>query len=131
MYPNVRENNPRFPHTCVITRPAVNSNPLEDEQESVVIYEGQCRSFDFHTTDSRGEVITSTRKLSLPVRQNEWVSIDDNSSSSTVDLSDKWLIPLEGDSIIVDKGSHREYGIVVDKMPSNLGTHLIWRFVRN
>lgn len=129
MYPNVRENNPRFPHTCVITRPVANSNPLEDEQESVVIYEGQCRSFDFHTTDSRGDVITSTRKLSLPVRQNEWRTADEDSSSG--EGTGKMLIPLEGDKIIVNKGSHTEYGIVIDKMPSNLGTHLIWRFVRN
>lgn len=116
MYPNVRENNPRFPHTCVISRPLL-GNALEDEQEGVVIYEGECRSFDYHTTDGKGDVITSTRKLSLPVRQNEWDS--------------EHPIPIEGDTIEVDKGSYREYGVVIDKMPGNLGTHLIWRFIRN
>jgi len=117
MYPNVRENNPRFPHTCVIRRTAVPSSPMEDEGESVVVYEGECRSFDFHTTSDSGEVLTSTRRLSLPVRQQEW--------------NEDRPIPLEGDTVEVDKGSHKEYGVVTDKMPSNLGTHILWKFIRN
>lgn len=117
MYPNVHEQNPRFPHTCVIRRSVNPIDPMEDDQEGVVIYEGVCRSFDFHTTSDSGEVLTSTRKLSLPVRQQEW--------------DEEHPIPIEGDTVEVDKGSHREYGIVIDKMPGNLGTHLLWRYVRN
>ena len=107
--------NPRFPHWCRITRPVENTNPMVDEQTEQVIYEGECRSFDNHTTSQRGDVITTARKLSLPVRQQEW---------------DCRMIPLEGDSIEVCKLSHKEYGIVKDKMPGNLGTHIIWEYVR-
>ena len=71
--------NPRFPHTCKISRVVRGSatqskSPRndDDEQESVVIYEGICRSFDFHTTSSSGELISSNRKLSLPQKQDEW-----------------------------------------------------------
>ena len=117
MYPNIQESNPRFPHNCVITRKAVPDNPMEDEGEETVIYEGICRSYDFHTTSTAGEVLTSTRKLSLPVRQQEW--------------NEEHPIPLEGDLLVVNKGSHTEYGIVLDKMPGNLGTHLLWKYIRN
>lgn len=108
--------NPRFPHWCRITRPTDNDDPMLDESEECVVYEGECRSFDDHTTNHRGEVITSARKLSLPVRQQQW--------------GEKWAMPLEGDSVCVCKGSHKEYGIVKDKMPGNLGTHILWEYVR-
>jgi len=118
MYPEIHEYNPRFPHTCVIKRPVLSDDPMiDDGGEDVVIYEGECRSYDFHTTSSAGDVLTSNRKLSLPVRQQEW--------------DDDHPIPLEGDIVEVDKGSHKEYGVVLDKMPGNLGTHILWRFVRN
>lgn len=108
--------NPRFPHKCRITRPVKNDNPMVDTPDERVIYEGACRSYDDHTTNHRGEVITSARKLSLPVRQQQWGG----------DLP----IPVEGDSVCVCKGSHCEYGIVKDKMPGNLGTHILWEYVR-
>ncbi len=117
MYPNVREDNSRFPHTCTIKRSVRSDDPLADDEESVTIYEGVCRSSDFHTTSNAGDVITSTRKLSLPIRQQEW--------------DEDHPIPLEGDEVSVNKGSHKEYGIILDKMPGNLGTTLLWRFVRN
>lgn len=108
--------NPRFPHMCCITRPVEGDDPMVDTQEEQVIYEGPCRSFDDHTTNHRGEVIASSRKLSLPVRQQEWGC-------------DR-PIPVEGDTVKVCKGSHCEYGIVKDKMPGNLGTHILWEYVR-
>ena len=117
MYPNIQEYNPRFPHTCVISRKAVPDDPMEDEGEALVIYEGVCRSYDFHTTSTAGDVMTSTRKLSLPVRQQEW--------------NKDHPIPLEGDIVVVNKGSHSEYGVVLDKMPGNLGTHILWKYIRN
>lgn len=91
-------------------------NPMLDSSEECVVYEGICRSFDTHSTSNRGDVIEGSRKLSLPLRQQEW--------------GKEWTIPLEGDSVCVCKGSHKEYGIVKDKMPGNLGTHILWEYVR-
>lgn len=108
--------NPRFPHYCKITRPQHSDDPMVDTESECVIYEGKCRSFDNHTTNQKGEVIYSVRKLSLPVRQQDW--------------GEGRPIPLEGDTIKVCKSSHCEYGIVKDKMPGNLGTHLLWEYVR-
>lgn len=108
--------NPRFPHCCKITRPQHSDDPMVDTTGERVIYEGVCRSFDNHSTNQNGDVLFNVRKLSLPVRQQEW--------------GEGRPIPLEGDSICVCKGSHCEYGIVKDKMPGNLGTHLLWEYVR-
>lgn len=113
---NVHEPNPRFPHHCVIKRRTDDGDPMTDEDNDVVIYNGVCRSFSFHTTSETGEVITSTRKLSLPVKQNEWNSTN---------------IPQEGDLVVVSKNGYEESGTVIDKMPGNLGTHVLWKFVRN
>lgn len=108
--------NPRFPHYCKITRPMQSDDPMVDTAEECLVYEGPCRSFDNHTTNQSGDVLNSVRKLSLPVLQQDW--------------GKEWPIPLEGDSIKVCKGSHCEYGVVKDKMPGNLGTHLLWEYVR-
>ena len=109
-------NNPRFPHTCVITRPTHFDDPMSDENVDVVLYEGSCRGYSKLTTSASGEVISSYRGLALPLKRDEWV---------------KDTIPQEGDRIVLDKGSYKEYGEVIDRMPGNLGTHLLWRYVRN
>lgn len=111
------EPNPRFPHSCVITRRVDDDDPMTDDTSVTTIYDGACRSFDFQTTNEKGDVLTSTRKLSLPVKQSEW--------------DEEHPIPEEGDEIVVNKGSFQEYGIVIDRMPGNLGTHLLWRYGRN
>ena len=112
----LHKDNPRFPHTCVIKRPVENDNPMEDDDNFVAIYKGRCRSYAYHTTSDSGAVLVSTRKLSRPVDQQEWTSGN---------------IPQEGDIIEVDKGSYKEYGVVIDRMPGNLGTHLLWKYGRN
>ena len=131
----VHEKNPRFPHTCVITRRVDDDDPMTDDDVSTVIYEGVCRSFDFHTTSETGDVLTSTRKLSLPVKQNEWSAYKDESEDESEDESDegakRFLIPQEGDYVVVDKGSYTESGVVIDRMPGNLGTHILWKYGRN
>lgn len=109
-------NNPRFPHKCQIIRPTKSDNPMSDEEEGVVLYDGICRGFDKLTTSINGEVISSYRGLALPLKQDEWT---------------KETIPQEGDRIVLDKGSFTEYGEVMDRMPGNLGTHLLWKYVRN
>lgn len=108
--------NPRFPHKCQIIRPTKSDDPMSDEEEGVVLYDDICRGFDKLTTSAGGEVISSYRGLALPLNQDEW----------TEDT-----IPQEGDRIVLDKGSFTEYGEVVDRMPGNLGTHLLWKYVRN
>lgn len=113
-----RPDNPRFPHYCKITR-AEAHDPLkdEDEENDVVIYEGECRAYDKNTTTDKGDVITSYRGLALPVDRSGWGSMG--------------VVPKEGDSIVVDRGGYKEYGRVIDKNPANFrGTHLVWKYGR-
>lgn len=152
--------NPRFPHQCRIIRKTVD-DPLTDEDDftplptdapsdeydplgndkevsnesvaeetavaeedttegsqTTVIYEGSCRSYERHTTSDTGEIITSYRGLSLPLTQDDWIRLG--------------VVPQEGDEVALDRGSHREYGRVIDVNPSNFhGTHITWRYGRN
>jgi hypothetical protein len=142
-----RISNPRFPHTCRILRyavkepmedqanvldPMADEDPLVDEsqndsnnqesqegQESedpTVIYEGVCRSDNRDTISDNGDVIASYRTLSLPLRQQEWT---------------EETIPQEGDKIELQRFGYTEYGTVIDRRPSNLGTHILWKYARN
>ena len=136
-----RPDNPRFPHWCTITRitnagPMIDQpifdDPMQDEVEDsveteetpseesevTVIYKGICRAYDKNTTSDKGEVITSYRGLSIPMTREDWQRLG--------------VVPKEGDRIVVDRGGNEEYGIVIDKNPSNFGgTHLVWRYGRN
>ena len=58
-------NNPRFPHKCQIIRPTKSDDPMSDEEEGAVLYDGICRGFDKLTTSVSGEVISSYRGLAL------------------------------------------------------------------
>lgn len=107
--------NPRFPHHCTITRPGA-SDPSKDEGKSIVIYDGICRSYDVQTTSDKGDVVVSNRKLALPQKQDEWT---------------EETIPQEGDEVVVDKFGFKEEGKVIDRMPGNLGTHILWKYGRN
>lgn len=139
-------NNPRFPHYCRIIR-FTEAGPMDDQsivsetmlddvtencigctcsdcecpcadagEGAKVVYRGACRGYSRNTISDNGDVNTSYRWLSLPVTQDEW----------TEDT-----IPLEGDKVIVQRYGYKEYGLVVDKQPSNLGTHILWKYVRN
>lgn len=124
-----RSYNPRFPHYCRIIRYSVtdaledqgNVNPMVDdssaEESSVsVIYAGICRSDNRDTISDNGDVIASYRTLSLPTKQQEWT---------------EETIPQEGDKIELERFGYNEYGLVIDRRPSNLGTHILWKYVRN
>ena len=138
-----RIKNPRFPHTCRIIRyvdshPMIDQADIEDDpmldeteeaavneqdsdetdqvQRGTVIYEGVCRSDNKAVTSDNGEYNVSYRTLALPLKQDEW----------TEDT-----IPMEGDRIELQRFGYKEYGLVIDKRPSNLGTHILWRYVRN
>lgn len=138
--------NPRFPHFCRIIRFA-EVGPMEDQtiasdimsdevsqncigctcsdcdcpcaiagEGAKVVYRGVCRGYSRDTISDNGDVNTSYRWLSLPVTQDEWT---------------EETIPLEGDKVILQRYGHKEYGLVVDKKPGNLGTHILWKYVRN
>lgn len=143
-------NNPRFPHRCRILRYAATEpmedqanvsdydpmadDPMADETEDTqgesldgepaehttqgvtVVYEGVCRSDNRDTISDNGEVIASYRTLALPLKQDEWT---------------EETIPMEGDKIELQRFGYKEYGLVIDKRPSNLGTHILWKYVRN
>lgn len=111
-----RPDNPRFPHTCIISRPSDNG-AMEDDTTSVTIYSGECRAYEKNTTSDRGEIITSVRGLSVPVTLDGWTELG--------------VCPREGDLVEVTRGAYTEYGTVVDKNPGNFGgTHIIWRYGR-
>ena len=135
----MRVKNPRFPHTCRIIRysnndpmtdqavlddPMQDESPMQDEEVAAevpentakVIYEGKCRSDNKAVTSDNGEYNVSYRTLALPMKQDEWT---------------EETIPLEGDRIELQRFGYKEYGIVVDKRPSNLGTHILWKYARN
>lgn len=111
-----RPDNPRFPHTCRITRQVDSIDPMAGKQPAVVIYEGVCRGYNRDTITDNGDVNASHRYLSLPVKQDEWT---------------EETIPQEGDRIELQKFGYVEYGEVTDRRPGNLGTHLLWKYVRN
>lgn len=147
-----RVNNPRFPHRCRILRYAATEpmedqaniseydpmadDPLADDTEVTdgsdlvdsnteetnlpegvtVIYEGICRSDNRDTISDNGDVIASYRTLALPQKQDEWT---------------EETVPQEGDKIELQRFGYKEYGQVIDMRPSNLGTHILWKYVRN
>lgn len=143
-----RVNNPRFPHTCrILRRPEsepmtdqpgtvtddpMTDDPMADEEEQeveqqnqeqqepssevVVLYEGVCRGYNRDTTSDNGDVNASYRNLALPLKQDEWTEQN---------------IPREGDKIELHKFGYTEYGQIIDIRPSNLGTHILWKYVRN
>lgn len=148
--------NPRFPHYCRILRyaatdpmvdqpkvnPMVDEDPMVDETDVMtdetetenaepeegdttqtnlpegiaVLYEGKCRSDNKAVTSDNGEFNVSYRTLALPLKQDEWT---------------EETIPAEGDRIELQRFGYTEQGIVVDKRPSNLGTHILWKYARN
>lgn len=89
--------------------------------QTVLIYEGECRSYHINTTSDKGEVIASQRGLALPLNQDGWDKLG--------------VVPREGDEIVVLHGlTHKEYGRVIDKNVATAkfaGTHLTWRYGRN
>jgi len=96
---------------------SLNGETVEHSTQGVsVVYEGICRSDNRDTLSDKGEVITSYRTLSLPLKQDEWP---------------EETMPMEGDKIELQRSGYKEYGLVIDKRPCNLGTHILWRYVRN
>lgn len=113
-----RPDNPRFPHTCEITHVEESDDPMQDEGESITIYQGCCRSSAQQTTNDSGEVITSTRRLSIPLKRADWKKYERR--------------PRVGDTVIVDVDDiDFEYGYILDFLPNNLGTTILYKYIRN
>ena len=91
---------------------------MEDETDGVVIYEGECRAFDKNTVSDKGDVLNNFRGLALPIDREGWIALG--------------KVPREGDEVVVDRGTHKETGRVVDVNPANFrGTHLVWKYGRS
>jgi len=156
----MRVNNPRFPHTCRITRntdegpmsdESVVSNPMLDEDPMA----------DSEPTSGTGGDETQDPAQEEPTQEGEEVKEGDSviyegkcraydkhttSDKGEVITSyralalpltrDDWqklgVVPRAGDIIVVDRGGYTEYGFVLDSNPANFGgTHLIWKYGRN
>lgn len=122
--------NPRYPHHVRITRKvrvsdgskSVDNNPFkraEAKETAVVIYDGVGRSFTDTTTTGTGEVDINKRKVSIPVRYDEWDddAVTGRESGSVPDGSSPY--PLDGDIMEVTKGAVSEVENVRDFEPGN------------
>ena len=120
---NIR--NPRYPHRIKIVRIIVGktdpSDPFADDDapvgndEEIVIYEGEGRSYTDTTTEGDKYVDQNKRKASIPVRYDEW---------------DADRYPLDGDTIYATIGNNVEKGMVKDCEPDNNRTVVYWDFTR-
>lgn len=138
-----KPNNPRYPHVCTITH-FENNAPMDDQQvviddpmfdelmndyfgdsgddesgnanSSYVVYDGICRSGAKNTTSDAGDVITSTRRISIPLTLNDW--------------DRREYKPMVGDVVKVYKaGVVYETGQILDFQPGNLGTTILFKFI--
>ena len=113
--------NKRYPHVVKITRKGVGEGIEDDpfaedvEPETEVLYEGEGRSFTDTTTEGDKWVDENKRKVSIPVRYDEWGAGKQ---------------PLDGDEIEVLIGNNREVGIIKDSEPDNNRTLVYWNFRR-
>lgn len=118
-----RHENLRYPHTVRIVRVTPGSapgNPFAEEgagteEKSEVLYEGRGRSYTDTTTEGNGVVDLNKRKASIPVRFDGW---------------GEGKFPLDGDTISVTVGNHRECGIVKDAEGDNDRTVVYWNLRR-
>lgn len=111
--------NERYPHQIRITRNETfgeTDDPFSDSDGYAdVLYDGEGRSFTDTTTQGDNNVDTNKRKVSIPVRFDEWESC---------------RIPSDGDAIDVWIGENRETGIVKDCEPDNNRTLVYWDYNR-
>lgn len=111
--------NKRYPHIVKITRKVLDEgvDPFaEDAKVKVeVLYEDVGRSFTDTTTDGDKNVDENKRKVSIPVRYDEWGAGKQ---------------PLDGDIIEVFIGENREIGMVKDSEPDNNRTIVYWNYRR-
>jgi hypothetical protein len=119
--------NPRFPHWIVITRGVgdeENPNPFGGEPERETIYDGPGRCYTRSNLGSAGAVLSNEQVVALPVRLQDW-------TEKEVEDGEARLIPITGDLIEATMGAMKVSGSLTDVRPNNLGTDLIFDYVRN
>jgi hypothetical protein len=120
--------NPRFPHWITITRGADDEptpNPFMDEPERDVIYDGPGRCYTRSNLGAKGKVLTNEQVIALPVRLQDWTEKEVEEGEIPQP------IPIVGDRAVVKAGVQTMYGELTDVRPNNLGTDLIFDYVRN
>lgn len=103
--------NRRFPHTCTITRD-VASDPMEDEGQSEVLYQGECRCYPSKDTTVGKEYDVHYRELSIPLTNTGWTRNN---------------VPNEYDRVEVDYGTYTEILHIVRLNLGNFGSHFSCR----
>lgn len=120
---NIR--NQRYPHLIKIVRKVIGKSDTDDpfadddapvgEDEEIVLYYGEGRSYTDTTTVGDKYVDQNKRKASIPVRYDEWGA---------------GRCPLDGDAIYATIGNNTEVGIVKDCEPDNNRTVVYWEYIR-
>ena len=120
---NIR--NQRYPHLIKIVRKVIGKSDTDDpfadddapvgEDEEIVLYYGEGRSYTDNTTVGDKYVDQNKRKASIPVRYDEWGA---------------GRCPLDGDTIYATIGNNTEVGIVKDCEPDNNRTVVYWEYIR-
>lgn len=109
-----KPNNPRYPHTVRIVRKEYTDNPFDGEVVERVLYEGVARCYTDTTTVGGNEVAENRRKISIPVRFDEWEEPI-----------------LAGDKVFTTVGEIHEEWNVSDFEPDNDRTVVYCEMVRN
>ena len=113
--------NERYPHVVRILRKGVGEGIEDDpfaedvQLEDEILYEGKGRGFTDTTTEGNNNVDENKRKVSIPVRYDEWGA---------------GRCPLDGDTIYATIGNNTEVGIVKDCEPDNNRTVVYWEYIR-
>lgn len=115
--------NPRYPHYVKIVRNVVGRADSEDPYSDApvmdgyedVLYDGVGRSFTDTTTEGDSRVDENKRKVSIPVRYDEW---------------EAGRKPLDGDMVYVTIGNNSEVGMVKDCESDNNRTLVYWDYTR-
>lgn len=120
---NIR--NQRYPHNIKIVRKVVGKSDPDDpfadgdapvgEDNEIILYNGEGRSYTDTTTVGDKYVDQNKRKASIPVRYDEWGA---------------GRCPLDGDTIYATIGNNTEVGIVKDCEPDNNRTVVYWEYIR-
>ena len=120
---NIR--NQRYPHLIKIVRKVVGKSDPDDpfadydapvgEDNEIILYNGEGRSYTDTTTVGDKYVDQNKRKASIPVRYDEWGA---------------GRCPLDGDTIYATIGNNTEVGIVKDCEPDNNRTVVYWEYIR-
>lgn len=146
-------NNPRFPHTCKISRTQTVTTQYYDHLS--VAGDGEWQEEGDWEEPDKWKMTPSiesddpnvddddTRTSEIICYDGKCRSYDKDVTSDRGDVltqrrvlalpikQDEWSetdVPRKGDKVEVNKGSFNEWGVVIDIRPNNLGTDVLWRY---